>query len=157
MPNFLKSPLFSVTALVFLATAAWTGIVAADLITVAFGWAARPRRQRLFAVAQDHTLRPRLFDLDFPRDVFSRQLHGEQFLHNVFFFPADHLLEHVESLFLVLLERILLPVAAQTNTLFEMIHVQKMILPETVNGLQHDDFFQLPKHRLAKTFFLIFV
>jgi hypothetical protein len=60
--------LFSVTALVFLAAAAWAGIVAADFLPFSFGRVAGTRRYRVFAVAQHHPLRPWLLDLDFSRD-----------------------------------------------------------------------------------------
>jgi hypothetical protein len=47
----IHAPLFTVAAFVLLAAAAWTGVIAAHLVTVSFRSAAGPRRNRIITVA----------------------------------------------------------------------------------------------------------
>ena len=59
----------------------------------------------------------------------------------------DHFLKESETFFLILLKRIFLPVTAKPDTFLQMVHVEQVILPKRIDGLKHNDLFQLTKHR----------
>jgi len=50
-----------------------------------------------------------------------------------------HVLEHLERFFLVLDQRIFLPIAAQTDAFLEVVHRQQVIFPLVVDDVEHDD------------------
>src|SRR5262249_20147746 len=67
------------------------------------------------------------------------ELDAHQLLDHVRLHPADQLLEEVVALLLILLEGILLPVAAQPDAFLQVIHAEEMVAPERVERLQPDD------------------
>jgi hypothetical protein len=75
------------------------------------------------------------------------RLHREDLLDGVGVDAVDHLLEHLEPLLLVLLERVLLRVAAQADALLQMVHVEEVFLPELVDRLEENELLHLPHHR----------
>ena len=52
-----------------------------------------------------------------------------------------HLLEHLEGLFFVCDQGVLLGVAAQADALLEVVHGEEVVLPEAVEDGEHDDAF----------------
>ena len=93
-----------------------------------------------------------------PLDVLRlRHLDGVQLFDHLFLHPARQVVEQVERLFLVFLERILLAVAAQPDPLFQMVHGEQVIFPQRVHGLQHDDLFQIPHHRRGERLLAVLV
>jgi hypothetical protein len=85
----------------------------------------------------------RLLQLQLLCRSFSRYFYGKEFLHDIFLDAVNHFLEHFETLLLIFLEGIFLAVAPQSDSLFKMVHIQEMVLPQAIDGLEHDDFFQL--------------
>src|SRR5271170_4897338 len=61
--------------------------------------------------------------------IGSDNLHQEQETNRVLLKASHHGFEHVEGLFLIGDKRILLPIAAQTDALFEVVHAQQMVFP----------------------------
>ena len=107
-------------------------------------------------MAQNHSLRS-LRHGDFLRGALPGDFHRKELLHDVLFNPMDHLFEHFEALFLIFLKRVLLSITPEPDALLQMVHIEEMIFPQAVDGLQHDDLFKLPQHRRAETPFLVFV
>ena len=61
-----------------------------------------------------------------------------------FFLEAlNHVLEDLVGLALISNQRVLLPVTAQTYPFFQVIHVQEMVLPVAVYGLQQNVILQV--------------
>ena len=63
----------------------------------------------------------------------------------------DHGEKQVIALLFILIQRIFLAVAAQANTLAEMIHAKKMVLPVVVHHLQKHNAFEIT-HMLVTEF-----
>ena len=61
--------------------------------------------------------------------VGADDLHAEEVAGGVFLEAEHHSFEHLERLFLVGDERILLRVAAKADAFLEMVHGEEMILP----------------------------
>src|SRR5688572_23667643 len=132
------------TLLVFLSTAADTWVVAADLWRVALDDLGL-RRRGLAPVGHRHLRLALLLLLLHPLDVFlARELDRVELLDDVGVEAVDEILEHVEPLALILLQGILLPVAAETDALLQVVHREEMVLPELVDGVQHHDLLEVP-------------
>ena len=71
--------------------------------------------------------------------VRADDLHAEEMACGVFLEAEHHGLEHVEGLFFVGDEGVLLGVAAEADAFLEVVHGEEMILPETVKNGEHDD------------------
>src|SRR5919108_6516575 len=110
MRNQKEKLLFPVTPLVFLTATAWTGIVPTDLFALPFRRSGTARLDILLAMAQNHSLWPGLPHFQFLGNSLSRQLDGKELLHHIFLDTMNHLPEHLEPLFLIFLQRVLLPV-----------------------------------------------
>src|SRR5688500_12646688 len=77
-----------------------------------------------------------------------RELADPEPVHHVFVDAPLHVLEQLEAFFLVLDERIFLPVSAQTDPFLEMVEAVEVILPLTIDDLEHDESLDLP-HRFG--------
>src|SRR5271166_3480601 len=75
----------------------------------------------------------------FARFVPSGDLQEEQITDALVLDPVHHVLEQRERFFLVFDQRILLSVAAQSDTFLEVIHRQQMVFPLVVDDVEHDD------------------
>ena len=71
--------------------------------------------------------------------VGADDLHAEEVAGGVFLEADHHGLEHLEGLFLVGDERVLLGVAAEADAFLEVVHGEEVILPEAVEDGEHDD------------------
>ncbi len=71
--------------------------------------------------------------------VGADDLHAEEVARGVFLEAHHHGLEHLEGLFLVGDEGILLGVAAEADAFLEVVHGEEVILPEAVEDGEHDD------------------
>src|SRR5206468_11355902 len=91
------------------------------------------------------------------RLLLLRDLDGGEPSHGLGLEAAEHGLEKIEALLLVFLQRVLLPVTAQPDPLLQMIHVEKVILPQAVERLQHDDLLDLSQDARREIAFLGFV
>jgi hypothetical protein len=80
-------------------------------------------------------------------------LDQEEVADGVLFDPVEHGLEHLETLFLVLDERVLLAVAAKPDTLLEVVHLEQVVLPLGVDDLEEDHPLEFP-HERPELFFL---
>src|SRR5579871_5124598 len=163
----------AVALLVLLAAAAGAGVVAAHLLPLAaHGLDLRRRLLRRGGVreAKARRLRPALAALEIgdrrrqpevlggcpvhrdPRRGARRRalhlhLHAQELLDDVGLHAPHHLLEDLEALLLVLLERVELAVAAQPDALLEVLHREQVLAPETVEGLEHDETLEVAHHR----------
>ena len=68
----------------------------------------------------------------------SDDLHQVKIASRVFLEALHHGFEHVERLALVLDQRILLPIATKTDSLFEVVHIEQVVFPLLVEDAQHD-------------------
>jgi hypothetical protein len=147
---------FTATLFVFLATAAWARIVAADFGAGAyrlwsFGLGSPGLILQLLLLAA-------LTLLDLPSFVFgARGLNQEQIANGFAIDPAHHLLEERECFFLEFDEGILLAVTTQSNSLFEVVEAEEVILPLRVDNIQNDAALEPAHHGRAEErfFFLI--
>ncbi len=71
--------------------------------------------------------------------VGADDLHAEEVASGVFLEAQHHGFEHVEGLFLVGDEGILLGVAAQADAFLEVVHGEQVVLPQAVEDGEHDD------------------
>ena len=71
--------------------------------------------------------------------VGADDLHAEEVAGGVLLEAHHHAFEHLEGLFFVGDERILLRVAAEADAFFEVVHGEEVIFPETVEDGEHDD------------------
>ncbi len=71
--------------------------------------------------------------------VGADDLHAEEVAGGVFLEAEHHGFEHVEGLFLVGDERVLLGVAAQADAFLEVVHGEEVVFPEAVEDGEHDD------------------
>ena len=71
--------------------------------------------------------------------------------------PVHQSPEQVVALALVLHERVLLPVATETDPVSELIHPQQMVLPMMVDHLQEHHFFQVAEQVGGEFLFLFLV
>src|SRR5512143_214836 len=81
------------------------------------------------------------------RRLVDDRLDQEEVAHAVLLDPVEHGLEHLEALFLVLDERVLLAVAPQADALLEMVHLEQVVLPLRVDDLQQDHPLELAHER----------
>src|SRR4029077_1564802 len=75
------------------------------------------------------------------------QLDAHQLLDHVRLHAADQLLEQVVAFLLVLLQRVLLAVAAQPDALLQVVHAEEVVAPQVVERLQPDDALEVAHHR----------
>ncbi len=73
--------------------------------------------------------------------VGTDDLHTEEMTGGVFLEANHHTLEHLEGLFFVCDEGILLGVATEADAFLEVVHGEEVILPEAVEDGEHDDAF----------------
>src|SRR6185295_16314879 len=73
------------------------------------------------------------------RVLFSHDLQIEQRSNGAGVDAVEHLLEQVETLLFVLNQRILLAVTDQSDSLFQVIERQQVVLPLRVDDIQHQD------------------
>ena len=71
--------------------------------------------------------------------VGADDLHAEEVAGGVFLEAHHHGFEHLEGLFFVGDEGILLRVAAEADAFLEVVHGEEMILPKAVEDGEHDD------------------
>src|SRR5579871_3304489 len=156
----------AVAALVFLARAAWTRIVAADLLGLAPRAAGRARSgsgrragRGLFGLSPvtHHDPLRALLLLELLHALFAHGLHGEDLLDHVGLHRAHQRLEHREAFLLIFDQRIELSVAAQADAFLEMVHREQMVLPQGIERLQHHDLFDLTHHRRRKLLLALLV
>ena len=74
-------------------------------------------------------------------------LDAHQLLDDVGLHAADQLLEQVVAFLLVLLQRVLLAVAAQPDALLQVVHAEEVVAPQVVERLQPDDALEVAHHR----------
>ena len=70
---------------------------------------------------------------------------------------VDHLLEHFVAFALIGDERVLLPVAAKADALLQVIHIEEVVFPERIDGLEENIVFEVPHERFAEFFFPCFI
>src|SRR6266545_2064797 len=123
--------------LVLLTRSAGAGIVAAHLLAVG---GARPDPARraggssgLRAAAPLLPAGRRGHRGPLRNGLLAGRAHLEELLDEHLLQVVDHLLEHLERFLLVLHQRVALAVAAQTDALLEVIHVQEVLAPELVD------------------------
>ena len=63
----------------------------------------------------------------------------EQDTHSLFTEALNHVHEHVKALPLILLQRVLLAVSPEADSVSQMIHVQEVVLPQAVKHLEHEE------------------
>ena len=85
--------------------------------------------------------------LDLLRLVLSLDLYVAEEFHHLVLEVFQQLFKQLEGLALVLLLGVLLGVGAQVNTLAQMIHGGQVLLPQGIEHLQHDLFFDLAHAR----------
>ena len=73
------------------------------------------------------------------RAVGADDLHAEEMARGVLLEREHHGFEHLEGLFLVGDERVLLGVAAEADAFLEVVHGEEVIFPEAVEDAEHDD------------------
>ena len=73
------------------------------------------------------------------RAVGSEDLHAEEVACGVFLEAHHHRFEELEGLLLVLDEGVELAVAAEADAFLEMVHVEEVVFPESVEDGEHDD------------------
>lgn len=105
---------------VFFAAATGTRLVAADLGSF-FYWLSF-RASSCISVTEEHWLLMGLFQL--LGFFLGGHLNSKKHLNGLTFDPLYHLLKHLESFTLVLDERVLLGIPAETDPFLEMIHGQ---------------------------------
>ena len=71
--------------------------------------------------------------------VGADDLHAEEVAGGVFLEAHHHAFEHLEGLFLVGDERVLLGVAAEADAFLEVVHGEEVVFPEAVEDGEHDD------------------
>ena len=125
-PRFL----FPAAPFIFLAAAARTGIIPTNLVSVPFYRTCASRFNVFSTVAEDHLLRPRLLHGYFLSHGLASNFHRKQFLDHVLLNALDHLLKHLKTFFLIFLQRVFLAITAQTDALFQVIHVKQVIFPQ---------------------------
>ena len=76
--------------------------------------------------------------------IRSDNLHQEQETNRVLLKASHHGFKHVEGLFLVGHQRILLAVSAQTDAFLEVVHAQQMVFPQAVEHAEHDHALMQP-------------
>src|SRR5690606_33692311 len=159
-PPRSRSSHAAVTVLVLLAAAAGARVVAAHLLLgadgsrgaagarLAAGRAARTRSragrrgaERLRLVGGE--LHGRLPLVTALQVRIGLDLDAEHVLGHVQADVGLHLLEEVEALEGVLLQRVALPVATQADALPEHVHVVEVLLPVLVDDLQDDEALEL--------------
>ncbi len=86
--------------------------------------------------------------------VWSEDLHTKEVAAGVFLEAHHHGLEHLEGLFFVGDERILLGVAAEADAFLEVVHVEEVFFPEGVEDGEHDDSLVVTELRLSEDLFL---
>src|SRR5262249_8783418 len=120
-----ESRLFAVAALVLLAGAAGTRVVAPDLVRVALDclWAGI---LGLAAVAHHHLLRLGLL-LHLLDILLTGDLHRETLLDDVPLHGRHQCLKHREPFLLIFDQGVLLRVAAQSDAFLQMIHREQMV------------------------------
>src|SRR4051812_36104677 len=142
--------------LVLLATATGTRIITTDFRRLALNLLRLGLSRHSTMTHHDLPLGRASWLLDTLRIFLASDLHGKEFLDNVFLHPLRELFEHHKRLFLVLLQWILLSVPTQANAFLKVIHCQQMILPQGVDSLEQDHFLQVTQHRRRKgTFSLV--
>src|SRR5919106_221294 len=144
--------------LVLLPRAARAGIVAPDLGVLA--------DRRLRTPAALDLGRRRQLDLghrDLPAAallgglLLGHRLVPEELRDDVVLDPVLHLLEELEALFLVLVERIALAVAAQPDPLLEVVEGEEVVLPMDVDRAQHDPALEVAEDLGSVPRLLLFV
>ncbi len=65
-------------------------------------------------------------------------LHQEEVPDRIFLEPGHHSFEHVEGFLLVSHQRILLRISAKADALLQVVHVQQVIFPQTIEHAEHD-------------------
>src|SRR5438045_4739920 len=143
--------------LIFLPAAAWTRIVATDLLASARegrsrdgGWRIARRRGECLVVAGvliAHIGYRRLFDR--LNILLRADLNFEHDLDHVLLDMVEHVGEKLECLALVLLLGILLRVTAKMNTLPEVVQRRKVLPPVLVERLQHEITLELVEELAA--------
>ena len=88
------------------------------------------------------------------RAVGSEDLHAEEVAGGVFLEAHHHGFEEFEGLLLVLDEGVLLTVAAQADAFLEVVHVEEVLFPESVEDGEHDDALVVAELDFAEDFFL---
>ncbi len=146
----------AVAFLVFLARAAGAGVVAADLRLVPLErldlrvLAARGRRAvgvvDVAGAARRHGRRgaPRTGLRHLAFRFAHHRLEAEEVLHELVLDALLHQREELEGLLLVLDERVALAVAAQADSLLQVIERQQVVLPLLVHDLQHHELLVEP-------------
>ena len=86
--------------------------------------------------------------------VLGDDLEVEQSFCGVRVDAVEHVLEHCEALLFVLHERVLLPVAHQTDTLFDLVDRREVVLPLRVDDVEHNVSLVRTQALLAGQFFL---
>src|SRR5882724_4076160 len=90
-----------------------------------------------------------------PCSIFRNNLKIEQGSNRAGVDTIEHLLKHVEALLLVFNQRILLAVANQTDALFKMIERQEVVLPLSIDDVEHDDAL-IGAHRFRSDLLFLF-
>jgi len=88
------------------------------------------------------------------RAIGSEDLHTEEVARSVFLEAQHHGFEELEGFLLVLDEGILLAVAAEADAFLEVIHVEEVFFPESVEYGEHDDALVVAELDFAEDFFL---
>ena len=86
--------------------------------------------------------------------IGSDNLHQEQETNRVLLKASHHGFKHVEGLFLVGHQRILLAISAQTDAFLEVVHAQQMVFPQAVEHAEHDHALVQPHGGAAQDGFL---
>src|SRR5579872_4871545 len=144
-----RGGLLAVAALVLLARAARTRVIASNLFGVAL---CRPGRSvgsgRLLGLAAvaHHDPLGTLLLFELLHALLAHSLHREDFLDHVHLHRAHQRFEHREAFLLVLDQGIQLGIATKPDAFLQMVHREQMVLPQRIERLQHHDLFDLPHH-----------